>query len=222
MGMAEVKLGPMYHDNGAELKRPGAFVGALVHGNCPSTKPYLRCPSTGGIVPQDEGPLMRKLRMAASEIAGVNFNHAKVQLYKTRVNQIAFHGDKVLDMADGDAFVSFRIGATRSFDLRSKADKHMIHRIRATNNSAIVVGARTNREWTHGVRTDMRPAESCCEDELIDGERSLSIIFRRAATFLRSDGLLFGTGAKFKTEAELELALSTAESKSQKMDRGDP
>jgi len=205
--LAEVPLGPLYADNGIVLNRPGAFVAAPVAGSKPSTKPYLRCPSSVGVVPSEEGPIMRRLRLAASAAAGVPFNHAKVQLYETRGNKIALHGDKVLDMCEDDSFVSFRLGATRAFTLRSKADPRVEEHIAASNNSAIVVGPRTNREWTHGVCPDGRKATQCTEDELAWGERSLSIIFRRAVTFWRSDGLLFGEGAKFKSEEALERAL---------------
>jgi len=154
---------------------------------------------------------MRKLRLAASRVAGVEFNHAKVQLYKTRTNHITFHADKVLDLCEDDAFVSFRLGAARNFGLRSKADPKMVHDVRATNNSVVVVGPRTNREWTHGVLPDKRGVERCSADELAYGERSLSIVFRRAVTFWRGDGFLFGQGARFKTEEALESALQLAE-----------
>jgi len=208
--LAEVPLGPLFHDNGQVLNRPGAFVAAPIEGSSPSTRPYLRCPSSIGVVPLDEGPIMRKLRLAASEAAGVAFNHAKVQLYETRANKIDFHADKVLDMCEDDAFVSFRLGAKRVFSLRSKAYPKVMHNIPATSNSAIVVGPRTNREWTHGVLPDKRREEQCAKEELACGERSLSIIFRRAVTFWRSDGLLFGAGAKFKTEEDLEVALQAS------------
>mmetsp|Transcript_44779 Transcript_44779/g.114040 ORF Transcript_44779/g.114040 Transcript_44779/m.114040 type:complete len:384 (-) Transcript_44779:277-1428(-) len=211
--LAEVQLGPLFHDNGQILSRPGAFVVAPVEGSAASTKPYLRCPSSVGVVPCAEGPIMRKLRLAASRVAGVEFNHAKVQLYETRMNHIAFHADKVLDLCEDDAFVSFRLGATRTFGLRSKADPKLVHDLRATNNSAIVIGPKSNREWTHGVLPDKRDALYCSPDELTHGERSLSIVFRRAVTFWRGDGLLFGEGARFKTEEALESALRSAEAR---------
>eukprot|EP00930_Biecheleria_cincta_P039655 TRINITY_DN27244_c0_g2_i1.p1 TRINITY_DN27244_c0_g2~~TRINITY_DN27244_c0_g2_i1.p1 ORF type:complete len:380 (-),score=68.31 TRINITY_DN27244_c0_g2_i1:381-1520(-) len=210
--LEEVKLGALFHDNGQILNRPGAFVVAPVEGSSPSTKPYLRCPSSVGVVPSSEGPIMRKLRLAASRVAGVDFNHAKVQLYETRANHIAFHADKVLDLCEEDAFVSFRLGATRTFGLRSKANPRQLRNdIRATNNSAVVIGPLTNRGWTHGVVSDNRDAHECLPDELAYGERSLSIVFRRAVTFWRGDGFLFGGGARFKTEAALDLALTSAE-----------
>jgi len=211
--LAEVPLGPLFHDNGQVLNRPGAFVAAPIEGSSPSTRPYLRCPSSIGVVPRDEGPIMRKLRLAASEAAGVAFNHAKVQLYETRANKIDFHADKVLDMCEDDAFVSFRLGAKRVFSLRSKAYPKVMHNIPATSNSAIVVGPRTNREWTHGVLPDKRREEQCAKEELACGEsRSFFVaLLRSGAAMACCSGLVLSSRQRRIWRLRCKLRVSKAQ-----------
>ena len=66
------------------------------------------------------------------------------------------------------------------------------------DGSLFVLGPRTNLEWQHSVPKQKNKIGP-----------SISLVFRQVATFKRSDGHIYGYGAKFKTEEELNKALST-------------
>ncbi|KAK9451250.1 uncharacterized protein V1518DRAFT_408061 [Limtongia smithiae] len=77
-------------------------------------------------------------------------------------------------------------------------------RIRLSHNSIVVLGSRTNREWTHSIRPDRRDVvEKSPDQTAFDGVR-ISLTFRLINTFAYPAGaprpsLIYGQGATSKT-----------------------
>eukprot|EP00656_Telonema_subtile_P051171 TRINITY_DN6823_c0_g1_i6.p1 TRINITY_DN6823_c0_g1~~TRINITY_DN6823_c0_g1_i6.p1 ORF type:complete len:161 (+),score=31.93 TRINITY_DN6823_c0_g1_i6:433-915(+) len=80
------------------------------------------------------------------------------------------------------------------------------------HNSAMVLGWDTNQQYTHQITQDRRADGQRRQDETTcDGQR-ISITMRVVGSFRRlSDGRIFGQGARFKSEAELDDAVASGE-----------
>jgi hypothetical protein len=85
----------------------------------------------------------------------------------------------------------------------------LIQRIVLVDRSVLIMGWRTNREWSHQIKRDRRANRCKRPDELRNGGERISITLRSIATFQRRrEDLLFGQGAFYKTEAELDAAIA--------------
>ena len=180
--------------NNNPIGREGAFYAQIgIKGEIP----ILRCPSIEGAEVKQFTPILQSIRDYLSMITNVNINHVKVQTYADNTKGVAPHTDKTLDLAPDSSIVNFRIGATREFILTNKVDgtKQVFD---MPHNSIFVLGPKTNVEWLHSVEP---------REETIGP--SISMVFRNSGTFQRQDGHIFGIGARFKTEHELDEYLET-------------
>lgn len=174
--------------NNNPIGREGAFYAQI---GPKGEIPILRCPSIEGAEVKQFTPILQSIRDCLAIKTGVNINHVKVQTYADNTKGVQPHTDKTIDLVPNSAIVNFRIGATREFILTNKVDgtKQVFN---MPHNSVFVLGPKTNIEWLHSVEP---------REETIGP--SISMVFRNAGTFLRRDGHLFGIGARFKTEREL-------------------
>lgn len=112
------------------------------------------------------------------------------------------HSDKILDLIDNVPIYNLRFGQTRIFRLINKLDAKNIIDIETPDNTLIILGLKTNNEFTHSV-----PVLASNKNDT----PSYSLIFRASATFkLNSkEGYLFGPRTIFKTRQELEEAIKS-------------
>jgi alkylated DNA repair dioxygenase AlkB len=167
--------------------------------------------------PADEMPILDKWSKNAEKLKdcvskkvseifkkNISFNHALIQYYKDGSDHITEHSDKTLDMKIGLPVVNLSFGATRLMVLKSKDKSKVTQRIDLPNNSLFILGWETNKKWYHSIRHDKRPLCEKREDELICNEQRISFTFRQIATFITSDGDLFGQGAIVKRFEDID------------------
>lgn len=210
-------LPPDLHDNSFnildqeiiwnEMGQKGGMVPRLISiqgDKIDGLQPLYRHPADEHPILVDFSPLAKKSRDIISDLLKQEFNHALIQKYRCGKDHISEHADKTLDISRGSLIVNLSIGATRTFILRSKPDyestektkNRVIQKIVLPSNSLFVLGWETNRLFTHSIKQDKRIASEKNPDELMFFEQRISLTFRKISTFLTSDGLIIGQGAK--------------------------
>lgn len=134
-----------------------------------------------------------------SKILGFSpFNHVLVQLYRNGHDHIKHHSDKTLDIINGSPIINVSFGCTRKLKLKSKfcdiTGKKDIVDIDMKHNSMFVLGHRTNRFYTHGIKPDKRPSSVKSPDELSFNEQRISLTFRSIGSFRKNNGDVYGIG----------------------------
>ena len=153
-------------------------------------------------------PVVDQFRKLCEPVVGHPLNHVLIQKYRNGKDNIGEHADKSLDITKNSNISNLSFGATRVMILRAKKDdKSEVaprnQRITLPSNSLFVLGWETNKLWKHQIRQDKRKDFLKSADELLNNGQRISLTFRNISTFLREDGRLFGQGAKFKSEEEL-------------------
>lgn len=133
-------------------------------------------------------------------------NHCLLQWYRSGADYISEHSDKTLDVKRGTPILNVSLGATRVLTLRAKRHPDMpkgsrdrpgparpAQRIYLPHNSMFVLGSKTNREFTHMVSRDGRPAMEKSADETCNAGSRISLTLRQVATFKHA-GVLHGQG----------------------------
>ena len=159
------------------------------------TVPIYRHPSDSymPMVPWTE--TTKKIKNKAEKQTNSVLNHGVIQLYRDGKDYISDHTDKTLDIKIGTSIACVNLGETRLLVFKKK-DKTKIQEITLVSGSIYIIGWKTNIEWTHGIRR--------MADPNIKVSERIGISFRTIATFLRQDGRMFGQGAKFDNEKELD------------------
>lgn len=165
-------------------------------------------------------PNVNKIREAVEQkvLEGKQpLNHCLIQLYRSGKDLISEHADKTLDIERYSKIINYSSGATRVMSLRTKkpvkkeGEKNIyrIQRISLPHNSVFILGWKTNRLWKHTIKQDKRIPSIKSPDELRDNCQRISLTFRHVSSFYRSssDGRIYGQGAKYKTEEELDKAI---------------
>ena len=162
-------------------------------------------------------PAVRAIAQLVSKKLGRTYNQALVQLYRSGKDAISEHADKTLDIEHGAPIVGVSLGASRTFTLRSKArlkantGPQSVQHIALPDSSVYVLGLETNRTFTHQIAADKNPPGNRRPDENAFGGERISITLRCVASYLRSDGRVFGQGAPHKSEAALEQAIAAGD-----------
>jgi alkylated DNA repair dioxygenase AlkB len=206
------------------MKHRGGDVPRLLsihHTHYPNKRPIYRHPAD--IQPKSEiwSPVSEKIRQRISNYLELDLNHALIQYYRSGSDHISEHADKTLDILKNTPVINISFGAVRTMKLRSKYKKHDgtrdIHNIKLTNGSIFVLGWETNKNFTHSIKQDKRIDSIKSTDELaFDGQR-ISLTFRNIATFMDSNGKLFGQGApdgEYINDADQMLIAFGVENKS--------
>jgi alkylated DNA repair dioxygenase AlkB len=123
-------------------------------------------------------------------------NHCVTNLYRGGEDCIDHHSDKDLDLDEQGVIVSVSLGDERIFELRRRANPQDVTRILLPHCSMLVLGPKTNQEYTHAII------------KKIDAQSfRISLTMRNVATFLDIEtGRLFGQGAYHKTRKESQHA----------------
>ena len=133
------------------------------------------------------GAATRALVARASEAIGQPLNHCVVTLYRGEDDSLAFHQDKLVDLAPDSAIVSLSLGAARPI-LFETLDGEKKFSLRLRPGSLLVIGPRTNRQWRHAVP---KLRAGC-------GPR-ISLSARTIASTVDGRGVIHGRGAEHQT-----------------------
>ena len=197
-----------------EREIPSGVAGSS--GGCTYT-PLYRHPTDLSPAVEAWTPAVRTIAQLVSKKLGRTYNQALVQLYRSGKDAISEHADKTLDIEHGAPIVGVSLGASRTFTLRSKArlkantGPQSIQHIALPDSSVYVLGLETNRTFTHQIAADKNPPHNRRPDENAFGGERISITLRCVASYLRSDGRVFGQGAPHKSEAALEEAIAAGD-----------
>jgi hypothetical protein len=143
---------------------------------------------------------------------GFYFNHVLVQLYRNGLDHIQQHSDKTLDIVKDSVIVNVSFGVTRKLTLKSKfcdilGNKDIIN-INMTHGSMFVLGANTNRFYTHGIKPDKRPTmlkNLTKPDEIIYDDQRISLTFRNIGTFIKNNNTIYGVCYKQNTDTDTNI-----------------
>jgi len=180
-----------------EIPSAGAAAGS--GGGCTYT-PLYRHPTDLSPAVEAWTPAVRAIAQLVSKKLGRTYNQALVQLYRSGKDAISEHADKTLDIEHGAPIVGVSLGASRTFTLRSKArlkantGPQSVQHIALPDSSVYVLGLETNRTFTHQIAADKNPPGNRRPDENAFGGERISITLRCVASYLRSDGRVFGQG----------------------------
>lgn len=198
-------------NRGGKVPRLLCYQGVLGEdGSCP----VYRVPSDEQFSTSPLTPLVNEIRQHVERAVGQSFNHCLIQMYRTGLDYISEHSDKTLDISRGTSIANLSLGAERVMRLCSKADtpgNRETISVALPHNSLFVLGWNTNRSHMHGIRPDKRQTFQKRPEETKFGGQRISFTFRSIATFVRVDGHVYGQGALYKSEDELERALATGE-----------
>ena len=121
---------------------------------------------------------------------GLELNHIVILLYRDGNDCIGFHKDKTLDLDEKSPIVSLSLGCARTYCLQDHNINPTIHQeVSLENGTLLVLGPRTNENFYHSI--------SPSDDKSVTPR--ISITFRKATTFKRPDGTIFGKGDKYQT-----------------------
>jgi alkylated DNA repair dioxygenase AlkB len=192
-----------FSHSGTAKGRVGSFQGVPLEAS--GAVPYLRCPSIAKQEILPLTPTVDAIRRRIAEVCeGVEVNIAKIQKYENGRSNIPPHADKIIDLAVGVPIYNARFGSTRIVLLMNKLDQNRTIAVPMPHNSLLVLGPRTNDEWTHSV-----PAAEAAERDATGA--SYSVIFRQSVTFmLPGTDFLFGERTRFKTIEALQAAIADA------------
>ncbi len=101
---------------------------------------------------QDWPPELSLLRENISKLTGSAFNSALLNLYRDGRDSVAWHSDDEPELGTDPVIASLSLGATRRFDLRTKATRGRRQmQIPLTHGSLLLMGVGTQRVWQHRV-----------------------------------------------------------------------
>jgi alkylated DNA repair dioxygenase AlkB len=136
-------------------------------------------------------PTISLIRDELSEYFHQDFNHVKMQLYRNGLDYITKHSDKTLDIQRGSAIVNLNLGTTRLFTIQNKLTGET-QDYEFPHNTVVVLGWKTNMNWTHCVNKDPQ-----------NQEKRISLVFRQIVTWMTPEGWVYGQGARIKSKEEL-------------------
>jgi alkylated DNA repair dioxygenase AlkB len=164
--------------------------------------PMYRYPVDKLLPVTDMTPTVRRIRDRVEQLVGLplGLNHALVQLYRDGRDHITPHADKTLDIARGSCVFNYSLGCARQMAFERKKprgdggqqdeDKEPETAVWLEDDSLMVMGPETNREFVHSVPKS-RFVPKCAK-----GRERISITFRRIETWLSADGTrVLGQGA---------------------------
>lgn len=97
-------------------------------------------------------PELTLVREDICKLTGAVFNSALLNLYRDGRDSVAWHSDDEPELGADPIIASLSLGATRRFDLRTKATRGRRQiQIPLTHGSLLLMGAGTQRVWQHRV-----------------------------------------------------------------------
>ena len=144
-------------------------------------------------------PTSLKIKKAVEEtlLQKQIMNHCVTNYYRDGTDFIAHHSDKDLDLNRDGVIVSVSLGDERIMELKRRAHPQDITRVALPPRSMLVLGPKTNKEFTHSILPK--------EDGGIDKKSvRISLTLRDVKTFKDlNTGRLFGQGVSSKSLQQL-------------------
>lgn len=118
-----------------------------------------------------------------------NMNHCVTNYYRHGHDHIDHHSDKTLDLHPNGVIVSLSLGDDRIMEFKRRAIPHDIVRIRLPHGSMLLMGPKTNQQFTHSILANPKSIQP-----------RISLTFRNVTTFMElQSGILFGQGVAYKS-----------------------
>lgn len=142
-------------------------------------------------------PITLKIRDAVENalkpLVDQRMNHCVTNYYRDGHDFIGHHSDKDLDLYKDGVIVSVSIGDERVLELKRRTYPKDRIQIVLPHGSMLVLGPRTNREWTHSIL----PTET-------NSPPRISLTFRHVVSFIDlKTGRIFGDDIQIKTLQEV-------------------
>jgi len=93
---------------------------------------------------------VKQLRDKASQMLGQEFNHCVIGLFRDEEDSLAYHKDKLLDLAPNSVIISVSFGASRPIIFKSEKDESE-QVILLRPGSLLVFGQDTNHKYKHTI-----------------------------------------------------------------------
>jgi alkylated DNA repair dioxygenase AlkB len=104
-----------------------------------------------GIPVQPWTDTLKILKNKVEEIAGVNFTHVLLNLYRDGNDGVSWHRDKERHWGAEPVIGSLTLGAARIFQMRNTADKKVIRSIELAPGSLLIMKGASQRCWEHQI-----------------------------------------------------------------------
>ncbi|HEX3006140.1 MAG TPA: alpha-ketoglutarate-dependent dioxygenase AlkB [Bacteroidales bacterium] len=94
---------------------------------------------------------LRQLKKRVEAVAGTNFTHALLNLYRDGKDSVSWHRDKERNWGTEPVIASLSMGAARIFQFRNYEDKSVIRSVELTPGSLLIMKGATQRCWEHQI-----------------------------------------------------------------------
>lgn len=96
-------------------------------------------------------PLLLKIKEAAEQQCGRQFNSALLNYYRDGSDSMGWHSDDEAELSDNPVIASVSFGATRTFRFKHKQQKDAKVAIDLNNGSLLIMQGATQHHWLHQV-----------------------------------------------------------------------
>jgi alkylated DNA repair dioxygenase AlkB len=97
-----------------------------------------------------EGAMAGLLQLVADRCA-IPFNTALANLYRNGQDSMGWHADDEASLGPAPIIASLSLGASRSFQFRSKADHALRHKLLLYSGDLLIMHPPTQAEWQHAL-----------------------------------------------------------------------
>ncbi len=91
------------------------------------------------------------LKKRVEEVAGIEFTHALLNLYRDGKDGVGWHRDKEKPWGIDPVIASVSLGAARIFQMRNTENKQIIRSIELNPGSLLIMKGLSQRNWEHRV-----------------------------------------------------------------------
>lgn len=149
------------------------------------------------------GPTSKMICTAVEEklLVKQKMNHCVANLYRDGNDFIDHHSDKDLDLHKNGVIVSFSLGTERIMEIRRRSNPKDITRILLPRYSMLVLGPKTNAQFTHSIlkqesANNNNNNDDKSGDSKTKSEPRISLTFRNCTTIMdKRTGRLIGEGS---------------------------
>lgn len=94
---------------------------------------------------------LNNLRYRVEEVAGLNFTHALLNLYRDGKDGVGWHRDKEKPWGPEPVIASLSLGAARTFQMRYTVNKKIIRSVELTPGSLVIMKGLSQQRWEHRI-----------------------------------------------------------------------
>jgi alkylated DNA repair dioxygenase AlkB len=107
--------------------------------------------------PKPWTPTLAAVRDEVGAACGVAFNSVLANLYRDGRDGVAWHADDEPELGPEPVIGSLSLGATRTFQLRRRADPSVRHSIELAHGDLVIMRGPTQRHWLHQIPKTAKP-----------------------------------------------------------------